>query len=609
MRLPKRLVALLLLVACLAAFALPVSAKTFTDLEDHWAKSYMEDLYDRGYLTGYTDNTMRPDEMITACETLVLLSRFYNLTDTEAAYLYEDYGELVEEMVPEDKSWAYDEIALCLAAGIVTEKELGQLDMSLPVAKEYLGVCIIRAMQLTDEAEAFTQSLTFEDTDKIASAYQGYIALLVDMGVVTGDTNNRFNPRSGVSRAVCATMISRALEYAQEQEMNLVIADYDGLERFDALVSGTSGSYVQVCGFDGLEREYVITYNTEITLDGKSASVSGLEIGDYVRVSANNSGLEVLEATREENVKWVWGRIARLVTGKVTHTLYLTDALTKEEATYAIAPTLSTTLNGQVSNYSAMTRDRFVVLKLENNAVAQAYVSSADQKVEGTISQLDYGATVSLKVTGSKSANYYFDFDILDMPAVKRGDVEISIDRLRVGDEVTVQLSGGVVTSIAASGEMSTLTGELTATTTTTGGTFWTIKDSTGAEKQFVLDEAATAKEDGEEIDLADVTIGDKITVNAYDDIILEVTRESASTPTNKVEGTILAVDTTARKVTVLSGTKLIYVKVNVGTVITSAATGNKLTITTIPVGSEIAAYGTYSDSSNFTAVSIILDG
>ena len=218
MRLPKRLVALLLLVACLAAFALPVSAKTFTDLEDHWAKSYMEDLYDRGYLTGYTDNTMRPDEMITACETLVLLSRFYNLTDTEAAYLYEDYGELVEEMVPEDKSWAYDEIALCLAAGIVTEKELGQLDMSLPVAKEYLGVCIIRAMQLTDEAEAFTQSLTFEDTDKIASAYQGYIALLVDMGVVTGDTNNRFNPRSGVSRAVCATMISRALEYAQEQE-------------------------------------------------------------------------------------------------------------------------------------------------------------------------------------------------------------------------------------------------------------------------------------------------------------------------------------------------------------------------------------------------------
>ena len=609
MRLPKRLVALLLLVACLAAFALPVSAKTFTDLENHWAKSYMEDLYDRGYLTGYTDNTMRPDEMITACETLVLLSRFYNLTDTEAAYLYEDYGELVEEMVPEDKSWAYDEIALCLAAGIVTEKELGQLDMSLPVAKEYLGVCIIRAMQLTDEAEAFTQSLTFEDTDKIASAYQGYIALLVDMGVVTGDTNNRFNPRSGVSRAVCATMISRALEYAQEQEMNLVIADYDGLERFDALVSGTSGSYVQVCGFDGLEREYVITYHTEITLDGKSASVSGLEIGDYVRVSANNSGLEVLEAAREENVKWVWGRIARLVTGKVTHTLYLTDALTKEEATYAIAPTLSTTLNGQVSNYSAMTRDRFVVLKLENNAVAQAYVSSADQKVEGTISQLDYGATVSLKVTGSKSANYYFDFDILDMPAVKRGDVEISIDRLRVGDEVTVQLSGGVVTSIAASGEMSTLTGELTATTTTTGGTFWTIKDSTGAEKQFVLDEAATAKEDGEEIDLADVTIGDKITVNAYDDIILEVTRESASTPTNKVEGTILAVDTTARKVTVLSGTKLIYVKVNVGTVITSAATGNKLTITTIPVGSEIAAYGTYSDSSNFTAVSIILDG
>lgn len=609
MRLLKRFAALALAVACLAMLAVPAGAKTFTDLETHWAKSYMEDLNDRGYLTGYPDGTMRPDEKITACETLALLSRFYQPTKDEAAYLYEDYGVLVEEKVPANQSWAYDEIALCLAAGIVTEKELGQLDLSLPIAKEYLGVCIIRAMQLVDEAKAFKKELTFEDKDSVASSYASYIALLVDLGVVTGDTNNKFNPRSGVTRAVCATMISRALEYNEKEERTLVLPKYDGMERYEAVVSGISANTATVCGFDGLEREYVITYDTEISLNGKSASLSSLAQGDYAAVTVNNQGLAELKAERQDGEKWVWGKILRLSTGKITHTLYLTDAPSGKEASYAVSPTLPVSLNGTDSNYTALTRDRFAVLKLKNNALEKIYVAGEKQEVRGKISQLSFGSTVVLKLDGDKGADYSFTFDILELPAVKRGSADITIDRLRAGDQVLVQLTGSVVNLITAEGTMSTVTGELTAVTSTASGTFWTVRDESGSEKMLTLDQGATATENGKTVELSTISVGDKVTVSAYDDVILTVVLDSTAATANKVEGKVLAVDTASRKVTILSGSKLIYVKMSVGTAITSAQTGNKLTITTLPTGSQIAAYGSYTDATNFTAVSVIVDG
>ena len=66
--------------------------------------------------------------------------------------------------------------------------------------------------------------------------------------------------------------------------------------------------------------------------------------------------------------------------------------------------------------------------------------------------------------------------------------------------------------------------------------------------------------------------------------------------------------DVSSRKITLLSGSKLIYLKDNVGTTIISVTTGNTLTITTLPTGGKISAYGGFDDASNFTAVSIILE-
>ena len=75
---------------------------SFTDIQDHWAKSSIEILYAAGYINGYTDGTFKPDQNITRAEMVYLINAVegrLNAFDTDNTFsdLTEDY-------------WAYEAI-------------------------------------------------------------------------------------------------------------------------------------------------------------------------------------------------------------------------------------------------------------------------------------------------------------------------------------------------------------------------------------------------------------------------------------------------------------------------------------------------------------------
>lgn len=47
----------------------------FTDISGHWARAYINQAAKAGFVTGYTDQTFRPDQNITRAETVVMLNR------------------------------------------------------------------------------------------------------------------------------------------------------------------------------------------------------------------------------------------------------------------------------------------------------------------------------------------------------------------------------------------------------------------------------------------------------------------------------------------------------------------------------------------------------
>lgn len=606
----NKLLAIVLVLALAFSLSVPAFAAGFSDLDGHWSKEYMQDLADRGYLSGYGDGTMRPDNDITACESLVLLSRFYNPGTEATALIADDYGDYVAETVPGSLSWAYDELEICLAAGIVTKDELASMDLSAAIEKEQLSVFLVRAMQLESKAESFSRTaLTFDDADDISEACVGSVAELVSLKIVTGDDENNFTPKLSVTRAVVATMVSRALDYLETAGTTLVIANYDGVTRTEGIVTSAAAGSLTVRGLDGLMRVYSVAPSSSVTVNGVARSLTSAYTGCDITVTAKDGTVTTAAITSDSAVTWAQGLVGSVFSSTTLRYLYVTDSDSGTTVKYTLSTSAVITLDGKSVSLSAIIQNQFVTMKIENDAVTAITAVSADYEITGEISAITYGTTVSLDVKDTDGTVFCFYLGISDLPAIYRGTTAVTIDRLSVGEAVTVTVKNCDVSSIVTEGSEDTVTGKLISITTTTSGTQWVVGADDGTSSTYTVDVNAGVYSGTTPILLSDIQAGDTVSVVLYGSTITEIYLVTSVSSTTKVSGTVLAVNTSAKTVTILTpANKLVYIDMSsVGSIIT-ASTGKTLTIYSIGVNSELVAYGTYSSSTNFAAKSVVIE-
>lgn len=606
----NKLLAIVLVLALAFSLSVPAFAAGFSDLDGHWSKEYMQDLADRGYLSGYGDGTMRPDNDITACESLVLLSRFYNPGTEATALIADDYGDYVAETVPGSLSWAYDELEICLAAGIVTKDELASMDLSAAIEKEQLSVFLVRAMQLESKAESFSRTaLTFDDADDISEACVGSVAELVSLKIVTGDDENNFTPKLSVTRAVVATMVSRALDYLETAGTTLVIANYDGVTRTEGIVTSAAAGSLTVRGLDGLMRVYSVAPSSSVTVNGVARSLTSAYTGCDITVTAKDGTVTTAAITSDSAVTWAQGLVGSVFSSTTLRYLYVTDSDSGTTVKYTLSTSAVITLDGKSVSLSAIIQNQFVTMKIENDAVTAITAVSADYEITGEISAITYGTTVSLDVKDTDGTVFCFYLGISDLPAIYRGTTAVTIDRLSVGEAVTVTVKNCDVSSIVTEGSEDTVTGKLISITMTTSGTQWVVGADDGTSSTYTVDVNAGVYSGTTPILLSDIQAGDTVSVVLYGSTITEIYLVTSVSSTTKVSGTVLAVNTSAKTVTILTpANKLVYIDMSsVGSIIT-ASTGKTLTIYSIGVNSELVAYGTYSSSTNFAAKSVVIE-
>ena len=232
------------LLTCLLAFALtltmtalPASAATFPDIASHWAKSYIEEMTDAGMFKGYEDGTFKPENKLTTAEALALCARAVPVKQGIADRIASDRKKDVDGLLNGAQSWFYREFAICLETGILSYTELKGLvqngSLSKPIEKEDLSVYLVRAMQLGPMAEGLdSYSMTFRDTASIRESAKPYVYLLNVYGIVQGDTNNAYGPKGEVTRAIMATMLSRALTFMEERGTITDLSEYHSIHLF-----------------------------------------------------------------------------------------------------------------------------------------------------------------------------------------------------------------------------------------------------------------------------------------------------------------------------------------------------------------------------------------
>ncbi|MEK5233564.1 S-layer homology domain-containing protein [Lysinibacillus sp. FSL K6-0232] len=171
-------------------------AISFTDIESHWAKEYIQKAAATGIMNGYPDGTFRPNHNITRVQAAAILVRSLGLTTQEQAPFTD-----IANYDAKTKS----EIAAAYAHGLIKGTADGKFNPGQPVTRAQLALMLYRAyeQQFNQPSVVTGNQLPFTDIASYDVETQQAITMLYELGIVVGD-GKQYLPKAPTKRSEAA---------------------------------------------------------------------------------------------------------------------------------------------------------------------------------------------------------------------------------------------------------------------------------------------------------------------------------------------------------------------------------------------------------------------
>ena len=607
----RKILAVILALAMVFAMSASVfAAKSFPDLEGHWSKTYMEDLYNRGLLTGYPDGTMGPEKLITGAEALTFLAKLYTTNKTEDEAIHGDFGKTVDSVT--STAWVKSFLEKALAADIVSASELKAMKLFEPLPKEQLAMFIVRAIKMEEDAALLEDTeLTFADVDKISEECYGSVALLTKLEITVGDNNNNWGPDGDVTRAVAATMVSKILTYVEKNKTDLTIEGYSGLSFAEGLLASVSKKNISLRDENGICYVYELAPDFGASINGssKTTSIGTSLIGNPVELRLMNGYASLATITTEKDVTYSLAKFVQAVNKSSQFKAYdyYTDTTLNCDSMQA-----KITLNGETAAFSALQKNDYLKLTFTDKVLTGVDAVRGSVEIEGDVVAIAYGGIVNITVE-TQDGDVLLPLNISDLPPITRGERESNISKLVVGDGVKVTYTGGEIAKIAIDGTTATAEGSIVRITLDADSTKWFIEDEDGTTSSYVLAKNAIAYNGKKTIQTSALGVGDEVSLVVFDGEITEVELIKAHSETAaaavKMSVKVINVDAKEKELAVLTEDgSLLYVECTYNTSILVTATGKTIQLSAIVPDEELIIYGSYDADGMFLASSIIIE-
>ena len=178
-----------------------IAAQThFNDIEGHWAKDYINELYELEVVSGKSEGVFDPDGLITRAElTKVALLAFGHPADSAVS-------EAPFTDIPID-AWFAPYVGKAKSLGFVSGYESGEFGpnnfitraAALKIIIEAAGFAVIGGLPIFDDVP----------TD---AWFAPYVTFASQNGIVSGYENGLFGPGDNITRAAVAKIVIKTLE-------------------------------------------------------------------------------------------------------------------------------------------------------------------------------------------------------------------------------------------------------------------------------------------------------------------------------------------------------------------------------------------------------------
>mgnify|MGYP001160560555 CR=1 len=173
----------------------------FDDIAGSFAKDAIIRLYDKQLLSGTSDRIFSPKQPITRAEFITILDRVLGITPIHSPI------SPFQDM--KDKAWYYDAVTAAVQIGLADGTGAHTFEPSKPVTRQEAAVMLVRAFK---QSGINGSTSGYADAAQIADWADPAVGAVWSLGLMTGDTNDRFQPAAGMTRQETAEVIDRALQ-------------------------------------------------------------------------------------------------------------------------------------------------------------------------------------------------------------------------------------------------------------------------------------------------------------------------------------------------------------------------------------------------------------
>lgn len=292
----KRKILSLILVFAMTVSLLTVGTgavePTYGDTAGHWAESSIERWSGHGIIQG-SNGLFDPNGQLTCAQLATILAKLLKLPAAKDAGFTDNTAD----------AWYYDAINRCAAAGILNGNGDGTVTPEAPITRERAMVMLARALGI--EPIRKPDLTKYTDAAQVSAYAQGYVAALIEAGIVGGVTADELAPQDNINRASTVTILDRAISTYADKAGATVKADGKGLVlvvaddvtvtgSVDKLLVPANDIEVTVKGSKNIDDITVSGDNSKVILDNASA--------DNVTLDGEKSAVETKNGAKIDNV-------------------------------------------------------------------------------------------------------------------------------------------------------------------------------------------------------------------------------------------------------------------------------------------------------------------
>lgn len=518
----------------------------FVDVRNHWSAKYVYKMAARSVIRGYGSKRFRPESPITRQEVIALLLRIMG-REEQVQRQSETAGTGVTGNAIIDL-WAEGYVELAYQLGIAGTG--GDANWKAPATREEVAVWFARALNLEPVYGTRQQYIyTFNDWKAVSLQNLPYIEAVLQAGIMKGDGNGSFRPRSSIKRSEVAVMLYNVAQrfndntgFDSVKGQILQIAK-EGSATLLGMVD-TGGNIVSIRLPEGQSfpvfKENYLGNHSLIQVGDEIALM--LDQGEVVYAEVDNSGSIQKDIIQGMAANPGWntflGTIVNIInrdewngSGYITRPYY--RVVNIDGQIYDITPLpggssgfndIPVYINGKLSGIDSLKVGDSIQYGVKNNRVY--YISVVDSKretVRGYFQDLKDGLITFYDYEGTLKS-----LPVSDSAKVMINQRDAALTDLKYGQEIEVKTTFGVVTEITAMAS-SVSPGYIPSGSRVRAGTISTIADNRivlktdgGEMEEYFLSGYTSIYKNGYRSDFSQIRPGDHVKIY-LDDIYTNV--------------------------------------------------------------------------------------